>query len=168
MFGSLWLKLALAGGLLAALAGGAWYLHHHWWAEGYAQAEAQDAAAVARAESAAQQITTRVVTQYVTRTKVIAGQTRTIVRKVPVYVTQADDARCRINVGFVSLWNGANRGLLPGTSGSADEARSAVVLSDVAAEHAREAGICRATEAQLSALQDWVRGVTGVTHATAH
>ena len=164
MIPTLYLRLALAAGLLAALAGGIWWLHHTWWGDGYAACARQDTHAVHIAQRHAQKVVTRVVTRYITRIKVVRGQTRTIVRKVPVYVTHYDNAHCRINVGFVSLWNGANRGLLPSPSGSADEARSAVVLSDVAAEHARESGVCRATEAQLSALQEWVRGVTATSN----
>lgn len=152
---SLYLKLALMGGLLAALGAGGWYLHHHWWQEGYAQRATQDAAALALAQKQAKAITTRVVTLYVTHEKVIHDRGRTIIRKVPVYVTHHDDARCTVNTGFVSLWNDANRLQVPIPATRADEGASKVELSDVAAEHASEDGICHATSWRLRQLQSW-------------
>lgn len=158
---SLYLKLALLGGLLAALAASGWYLHHHWWQEGYAQRSAQDAKALAQAEQKAQAITTKVVTLYVTREKVIHDRGATIIKRVPVYVTKADNARCTVNVGFVRLWNDANRLHIPLTASAADEAPSPVVLTDIAAEHAREAQLYHATAEQLTELQSWTRQIAG-------
>ncbi len=153
---SLWLKLAALGGLLAALSGGAWYFHHHWWAEGYAQRAAQDAAALAKARKVQTVIDTRVVTRYRTVTHIVHERGRTILKKVPVYVTRYDDSRCVINNGFVRLWNDANRMSVPAAPTSLDEAPSSVTLSDTEAQHSREATICHANNAQLRALQQWV------------
>lgn len=152
---SLYLKLALMGGLLAALGAAGWYLHHHWWQEGYAQRAAQDATALAKAQKQAKAITTRVVTLYVTHEKVIHDRGRTIIRKVPVYVTAHDNARCTVNTGFVSLWNDANRLSVPLAATRADEAASPVLLSDIAAEHAREAQLYHETAERLRQLQSW-------------
>ena len=153
---SLWLKLAALGGLLAALSGAVWYVHHRWWAEGYNQRAAQDARALAKAQRVQTVIDTRVVTQYRTVTRVIHTRGRTILKKVPVYVTRYDNSRCVINNGFVRLWNDANRMLLPTAPSALDEAPSSVTLSDAEAEHSREATICHANSAQLRALQEWV------------
>lgn len=162
---TLWLKIAMAAGVLAALTGGVWWLHHTWWGAGYAACGRQDHAAIVQAQHHAATVTTRVITRYITRTRVIDAQTRVLIRKVPVYVTAHDNARCRINVGFVSVWNGATRGVLPAAASSADAAASPVQLSDVATQHVRDAQVCRASQAQLTALQDWVRGVT---HPSTH
>lgn len=154
---TLWLKLALVGGLLAALAAGGWWLHHTIWQSGYDARASMDAKALVHAHKQQVVIDTRVVTQWKVRTKVIRERAATIIKKVPVYVTPADNSRCVINLGFVRLWNDANRMSVPAPATSADEAASAVKLTDVATEHAREAGICHANDAQLRALQSWVK-----------
>ena len=153
---SLWLKLAELGGLLAALSGGVWYLHHHWWAEGYAQRAAQDAAALAKARKVQTVIDTRVVTKTKVLLHTVYLRGATIIQKVPTYVTRYDNSRCTINVGFVRLWNDANRMSVPAPATSIDETPSPVVLSDVAAEHSREATTCHANNTRFRKLQAWV------------
>ena len=153
---SLWLKLAALGGLLAALSGGVWYLHHHWWAEGYAQRAAQDAAALAKARKVQTVIDTRVVTKTKVLLHTVYLRGATIIQKVPTYVTRYDNSRCTINVGFVRLWNDANRMSVPAPATSIDETPSPVVLSDVAAEHSREATTCHANNTRFRKLQAWV------------
>ena len=153
---SLWVKLAALGGLLATLLGIVWYAHHHWWAEGYAQRAQQDAAELARARKVQTVIDTRVVTKTKVLLHTVYLRGATIIQKVPIYVTRYDNSRCIINVGFVRLWNDANRMSLPAPASSVDEAASSVKLSDVAAQHSREATICHANDTQLRQLQAWV------------
>ncbi len=153
---SLMLKLAALGSLLAALSGGAWYFHHHWWAEGYNQRAAQDMAALAKARKVQTVIDTRVVTKTKVLLHTVYVRGATIIQKVPTYVTRYDNSRCTINVGFVRLWNDANRMSVPTPVSSVDEAPSSVKLSDVEAQHSREATICHANDAQLRQLQAWV------------
>ncbi|MDR3429680.1 hypothetical protein [Silvimonas sp.] len=102
------------------------------------------------------EITTRVVTEYVDRIQVIREAGQTLIKEIPVYVDQKADAACVVPDGFVRLWNGANRGELPRPAGVADASASAVVLSDIAAEHSLEATECRETGQQLLSLQDWI------------
>lgn len=106
---------------------------------------------------------TTTVTRYIDRVRIIREAGETIIREVPVYVTEEADRRCLVPDGFVRLWNGANRGELPNPvpapAGAADEAASAVVLSDIAAQHGREARQCRETEEQLINLQDALREI---------
>lgn len=86
----------------------------------------------------------------------IQGATQTVTKQVPIYVTKEDDSRCTINNGFVSVWNAANQ-MHPASAGSVGLAEpSDVKLSDVAAQHSQEAGICHATEAQRDALKDYI------------
>lgn len=149
-----WLALAV---LVAAACAVAWFkgaahVHDQWDLE----TARRDKAIAERQVRVANAITT-VVTRYVDRIKVVREVGETIIQEVPVYVTQDADRRCPVPAGFVRLWNGANRGELPAPDGSADEAASAVVLSDIATQHGREAEQCRATEEQLIALQDAVR-----------
>ena len=121
---------------------------------------------VLKVNKASAQVTTQVVTQYVDRVRTIREAGQTIIKEVPVYVDQKADVACPVPDGFVRLWNGANRGVLPGSAGSADAPASAVVLSDIAAQHSVEASQCRETEQQLSDLQDWIRKQQAI-HAEA-
>jgi hypothetical protein len=102
-----------------------------------------------------------VVTKYVDKIKVVREQGQTIIKQVPIYVTQQDDDRGVINVGFVRLWNAANTGNPPSAAGAADAQASSVRLSDVAIQHGLEASQCRAVEEQLIGLQEWVKLVAG-------
>lgn len=111
-------------------------------------------ASMLEVESAA--ATEKVRTVYVDRIKLIESKAPVIIEKVPVYVTQENDAACTVNHGFVSLWNTTNQGEIPGAAGRADGSADAVTLSDIARQHVVESTICRRTEAQLIALQGWV------------
>ena len=154
---NLWLIKGIALlGCLGALAGGVWWLHHTWWGEGYAARAAADTKALVAAQHVQTIIQTRIVTQWRTRIKVIHQRGATIIREVPHYVTRYDNAHCTVNVGFVSLWNDANRLSVPTPASSVNEAPSSVKLSDVEAQHSREATICHANNAQLRELQEWV------------
>ena len=102
-------------------------------------------------------VTTKVVNHYVDRIKYIKVKGKTIVEKVPVYVTKKDDSSCTINNGFVRLWNYSNRMQVPPAASSVDESPSDVVLSDVAAQHGKEVQACYETREQLINLQDWVK-----------
>ena len=64
-----------------------------------------------------------------------------------------EDAACVIPARFVSVWNSANRAELPTFANQLDAAPSGVALSDVAAQHEREAELCLRNTEQLKALQ---------------
>lgn len=118
---------------------------------------AEQAAAEANLEEAQEEVTERVVTVYRDRIQIVREKGDTIIKEVPVYVTDKDDAACTINSGFVRLWNDANKGEVSESSAGADAAPSGVVLSDVATQKATEAKLCRETEQRLISLQEWVR-----------
>lgn len=141
---------------------GAAHVQSLWDAERARLATARDRIAVRQAEA-----TTRVITRYVDRVQTVREAAQTITKEIPVYVTKDDDARCAVPAGFVRLWNAANRGSDPGTAGGPDASAGAVVLSDVAAQHAGEAEQCRATEEQLIGLQDWVRSQRSLSEISA-
>ena len=117
---------------------------------------AEQAKAQVKLEVAQEKVTERVVTEYVDRIVEVEKAGRTIIKRVPVYVTVVDDSRCTINAGFVRLWNDSNQGKVSESSAGADAAPSGVVLSEVATQKATEALICRKTEQQLISLQQWV------------
>lgn len=59
------------------------------------------------------------------------------IRKVPVYVTAKDDARCHLNFGFVRVLDASGLGItpdqLPNRSAEPDSADSGIPLSDATA-----------------------------------
>ena len=101
-------------------------------------------------------VTTKIVKEYVPVIKTIQLAGKTIIKKVPIYVTQKDNNAAPINSGFVSLWNAANKMQLPNSPSADNEGLSQVVLSDIAAEHSREVTICTETEQQRDALKSWI------------
>lgn len=103
------------------------------------------------------QITERVVTQYVDKIRIVKEKGDTIIKQVPIYITQENDSHCAVPESFRLLWNSANRGVIPNATNNTNETASAIVLSDIAAQHATEASICRETEQQLVSLQEWIK-----------
>lgn len=83
--------------------------------------------------------------------------TNTLIQKVPQYVTKEDDSKCVVPNGFVSLWNSANQMSVPAGASTIPSGPSEVVLSDIAAQHITESGICHANEATLQSVSDWLR-----------
>ncbi len=102
-------------------------------------------------------VTEKVVTKYVDRVRTIRIKGDEIIKEVPVYVTPENDAACTVNAGFVRLWNDANQGEVSDAASGADAAPAEVSLSDIGRQKAAEAKLHRETEAQLEALQEWVR-----------
>ena len=116
----------------------------------------QDAAVAHEVKKQANLVSVKVVKEYVPVIKTVQLAGKIIIKKVPIYVTKNDDNASWVNNGFVSLWNATNQMQLPNSSSAANERRSAVVLSDIAAQHSREATICTETEKQRDALKDWI------------
>lgn len=91
--------------------------------------------------------------------------TKTIVQKVPIYVTKKSDAQCVVPRGFVWLHDAAAANLprLPGAPGKPYGAAAgvddptAVALSDIAATVAGNYGTYAEVVTRYVALQDWVR-----------
>lgn len=125
--------------------------------QGASSVKAQIKTEVKYIKAVSPQVTASVVTKYVDRVRVIHDKGRTIIKKVPIYVTSKDNAQCVINNGFVELWNAANQMRIPDTTTTFNEKPSNVILTDVAAEHAKEAQIQHETEQQLISLQEWVK-----------
>lgn len=73
-------------------------------------------------------------------------------------IVRSDNACGAIPDWFVSLWNGANKARVPDATEALDGRPTDVVLSDVSAQHDREAETCLREENQLTALKQWVRG----------
>jgi hypothetical protein len=118
------------------------------------------AVAISTVQAKQAEVTTQFVTKYVDRVQTIQGATKTIIQKVPVYVTAKADAACPIPNGFVRLHDAAAEDSMqfPANASSVDGQSSEVKLSDVASTIAGNYGICHANAEKLTALQDWVKG----------
>ena len=114
-----------------------------------AQTETRQANVSAHVADQAAQAQTRIQTVF--RDRILYRD-----REVPHEIVVHDDAACRIPGRFVGMWNSANRAELPTAAGLLDEAASGVVLSDVEAQHEREAEAFHRNAQQLKDLQDWV------------
>lgn len=100
----------------------------------------------------------RVVTEYVDRVQVIEKTGRTIIKEVPVYVSEAADRACTVPAGFVRLHDAAAANVPPsGSAGPADERAAPVALSAVAATVTGNYTDCHANAEQLRQLQAYVR-----------
>lgn len=100
----------------------------------------------------------RVVTEYVDRVEVIEKTGRTIIKEVPVYVSEAADRACTVPAGFVRLHDAAAANLPPsGRAGPADERAAPIALSTVADTVAGNYTDCHANAEQLKQLQAYVR-----------
>ena len=89
----------------------------------------------------------------------IVTVTKTILKKVPVYVTKEADAKCVIPVGFVRLLDAAASGVPPvsDSSGKSNDDPAGTELSTVVGAAVEDFGTCRGTRQALIDLQKWVK-----------
>jgi hypothetical protein len=150
-------RAAVVALLAVALFAGGW---HYGAARVTAQwsAEKQKTAqAVAKVETKQAVVTAKVETKYVDRVQVIREQGKTITQQVVKYVPLSTPA---LPYGFRVLHDAAATGVqLPSAAGGLDG--PAVSAQDVASTVASNYTDCRATAAELTALQEWVRGEQG-------
>lgn len=107
----------------------------------------------------------RIVTEYVDRVQVIEKRGETIIKEVPVYVSEAADRACAVPVGFVRLHDAVAAGLpSPGAAGAADEAPSGIALSAVTGTVAGNYTACKANAEQLTQLQALLREYQAITN----
>ncbi len=126
----------------------------------YSDAEAaarQRAAQVAKTQA---QVTKAASGAYTATAGHIQTITRTIVKNVPTYITPAVDRGFPLSSRFVlvldSAASGNNLPALPNSTASTPDTASPVATSTAAGIIASNYGSCRATSAQLSALQGWL------------
>ena len=125
-----------------------------------AKAEVRTVERVVYRERAAADVTERIGTQAAARQAEIRYVTRTIVEKVPEYVTAEADRTCVLPVGFVRLHDAAAAGqgdALPEPAGQSNDAPSGVACSAAAETIVGNYGDYSAVAAQLTDLQGWVR-----------
>ena len=107
----------------------------------YVQAQAARGVAVARAQT---QVVVRTEIKYRDRIQKIYLKGEVIEKQVPVYITAADNAECRINAGFVRSHDAAWAGEPAGPAASADRDPAGVSLAEVAETNVHNATTCLA------------------------
>lgn len=142
---------ACAGGLFLGL----WWFGQHEFNRGVEKCRADQAEAAANINAGQPKIITRLRTVYVPAAAHIKTVTQTIIQRVPVYVTQKDDAACRINNGFVRLHDAAAKGEVPGGPAGDDGSDSGVKLSTVASTVSENYGTCHLALMRWKEWQDW-------------
>lgn len=100
----------------------------------------QQAAALARAAQDARDdqarldaATAPVIASTAAKIATVQTVTKTLIEKVPVYVTRQDDARCVVNRGAIELYNASASGDLPSNSSSVSADYDAPSETDLSA-----------------------------------
>ncbi len=104
--------------------------------------KAQLAIAHAELTQAQYKLATRVEIQYRDRIKIIKEKGDTLIKEIPIYVTQADAAHFGVNVGFVHHYNAAFTGEPAGPSSKSDREPAHISLAEIAKIHAHNASAC--------------------------
>ncbi|KAG0272895.1 hypothetical protein BGZ97_010857, partial [Linnemannia gamsii] len=87
-------------------------------------------------------IATRVEIKNRDRIKIVKEKGDTIIKEVPVYVTQTDTDRFGVNVGFVRHYNAAFAGKSAGPAAKSDREPTNISLAEIAAINAFNASVC--------------------------
>ncbi|HEX3919328.1 MAG TPA: hypothetical protein VHW60_18470 [Caulobacteraceae bacterium] len=153
-------KLSLFLALIAGVGGfaGGWRVHD--WRDASAELAASRSALTIGLSQAA--ISQAVAVRVQASQDRIRTVTRTLIEKVPDYVTPTTDARFPLPWSFVRLHDAAVAGAdlpAPATgAGGADDAASGVAASPAAAVIVANYGACHADQDRLAAFQAWARG----------
>jgi hypothetical protein len=152
-------KIALFAVAATAIGGFAagWKVHD--WRDGAAQVHAARAAVkTVQRQAAASQVVAVADQRMQDRVRTV---TRTLIEKVPTYVSPPTDVRFPVPWGYVRLHDAAAVGDdLSAAAPSAarpDGAASNVKVSEAASVVVANYGSCRADQARLAELQAWVR-----------
>lgn len=146
--------------LVAAIALGIWTVKHRIQTAEERAATAETTALRLQGELEQAALSERVVIHYVDRVREVRVVGATITREIPIYVTAKADAACPIPAGFVRVHDSAAQGVPVGEpTGNPDAPVPGLALSAVAATVAGNYTACHETTQQLSALQDWLRGL---------
>lgn len=110
-----------------------------------------------------------VITKYVERVQVAKENAKTIIQKVPVYVSKESDARCAVPAGFVRLHDAAAANVPPVASSASvpNDAPSGIALSAVAGTVADNYESAHLNAEQLKALQQWARDSHAIANGNA-
>jgi len=125
----------------------------------YVSAQAAKSVKVAQAQM---KVVIETQVKYVDRIKTIYKQGETIEKQVPIYITDADNAGCTINTGFVRMQNAAWTGEPAGPAASADREPSGISVVEVAETNAFNATACLAWREQALGLREFYEKLQAV------
>ncbi len=95
--------------------------------------------------------------QYRDRIKIVKEKGDTIIKEVPIYVTQADTKRFSVNVGFVRHYNAAFSNESAGVTTEFDRSPSGISLAEIAEVNAYNTNICWQWREQALGLKAFYR-----------
>ncbi|BBE09776.1 Uncharacterized protein MCB1EB_1615 [Mycoavidus cysteinexigens] len=104
--------------------------------------QARIATATAQLAEAQAKVVIQTEIQYRDRIKIVKEKGETIIKEVPVYVTQADTHHFGVNVGFVRHYNSAFTGELAGVATELDRRPAGISLAELAEVNAYNASVC--------------------------
>jgi hypothetical protein len=142
-------------GLVLIVLGTGWWWGHHEYARGKADQISAEIAAGKKIANKQAQIVHDLQTKYLPAETKIVTVTKTIIQKVPEYVTEKDDAACTINRGFVRMHDAAAEDTVPSGPTGADAADSGVKPSVILSTVVQNYGICHLAFSRLSEWQEW-------------
>jgi hypothetical protein len=151
---------AWIGSVVAALLGGM-YIGGYWNEAGHSLETIAEQKEEIRIDAARDEVTAKADKEAVTTQKeivtVFKDRWHYITKEVPVETNKEMDAECTVPNHFVSLWDGANKGIIPDATSGVDVSPSGVKLSDISEQKETESEICIANTKRLTGLQGWVR-----------
>lgn len=118
----------------------------------YVQAQVARGLVIAKARA---QVVVQTEVKYRDRLKTIYVKGEEIEKQVPVFVTAADNAECRVNAGFVRSYNAGWAGEPAGPAASADRDPSGVSLAEVAETNSHNATACLAWRELALGLREY-------------
>ncbi len=95
--------------------------------------------------------------QYRDRIRIVKEKGDTIIKEVPIYVTQADTDRFGVNVGFVRHYNAAFTGEPAGDATEFDRKPASISLAEIAEANAFNANACLQWRDQALGLRTFYR-----------
>ncbi len=104
--------------------------------------------------------------QYRDRIKIVKEKADTIIKEVPIYVTQADTNHFGVNVGFVRHYNAAFTGEPAGLATQSDRRPAGISLAEIAEVNAFNASVCWQWREQVLGLRAFYRQLQHTHNAT--
>ena len=128
------------------------------------QYKAQIATAQAKLAEAQATVVIHTEIQYRDRIKIVKEKGETIIKEVPVYVTQTDNDHFGVNVGFVRLYNAAFAGEPAGAPTQSDRAPAGISLAEIAEVNAYNASVCLQWREQALGLRAFYKQLQQTPH----
>lgn len=130
----------------------------------YVGKQATQSVRIAKAQA---KVVVQTEVKYRDRIQKIYVQGDVIEKEVPVYVTQADNAGCTVNAGFVRIHDAAWTGQPAGTAADSDREPAGISLAEVGEAGAFNAKACRAWREQALGWREYYQELKLATNQPA-